>query len=291
MVFLLFPVGVRAADFTLTPMLQEVTVGDEAEKTIEVKITNTTDGVGTFRINTFDFGSLDESGGVVFLGASQNLEDKYGLAAWLRLDKEMVTLRPGNSEIVAVHIENQASLAPGGHYGALVFESDSQDVPESNGIAIHQKLAALIFVKKIGGAHPALELQGVEYTKSPFFLNKTMAFRFHNPGNVHVVPRGTMSVTDPFGRMVYRGILNQASALVLPESTRLLHATLFGVVPAFIPGRYTLTVQYRFEEEGEAKVWQEHLFLAPPLSLGSIVSFLVFSGTLFFWYRRQKRKI
>lgn len=272
-------------------MLQEVTLNEEKEVRIEVTVTNTTEVIGTFQLHVFDFGSLDESGGVAFLGASNELETKYSLASWMRPEKDSVTLLPGKSETIPILIENRESLAPGGHYGAIVFESTDPAMPESpNTIAVNQMIASLVFVKKTGGAKPALELMNVEHHASLLTFSKEVIPRFHNPGNIHVVPRGRVEVLDPLGRLVYRGVLNEASSLVLPESFRLFPTTLLPVSQAFLPGKYTLRLQYRYEEETAFQMWEKQFILFPPLTsllllgIGGVIS-------VYAWWKRRKKQL
>ena len=90
-----------------------------------------------------DFGSLDASGGVAFLGASDNLAHKYALASWMRPEKDAVFLDAGETETLKIVIENRESLSPGGHYGAVLFQvSHDENIVESNVVAVNQLISA-----------------------------------------------------------------------------------------------------------------------------------------------------
>lgn len=70
---------------------------------------------------------------------------------------------------------------------------------------------------------------------------------FKSTGNVHVVPRGYVTVTDPRGNLVAKGIINPESTLVMPGASRQFVTILQPVNPSAVKGRYTLTIHYRYD--------------------------------------------
>lgn len=282
------PTGVKAAGFTVTPMIQEVILdAGEAEETYRVTITNETESLATFELSVMDFGSLDESGGVAFLGAPSEFEEKYALASWMQPEASEVTLQPGETRSIPVRIENREGLSPGGHYGALIFKNVSLAHPSIPSVAINQIFSSLVLVKKMGGAIYGLELASFEHPDRWFSFDHVVSPRFRNSGNVHIVPRGEVRVTDPFGRLVYRGVLNEGSAIILPETFREYPLKLFSVENAFIPGRYSFDFSYRYDGREEKELWSKQFFYFPPLSSLAIAGIASSSG-LFFWFRRKK---
>lgn len=276
---------------TLSPMFQEISLEkNEQQKDFLVTLTNNTGSLMTLRLSLLDFGSLDESGGVAFLGATNDLEKKYALASWMRPGINTLTLAPGESQKVRVTIENRDTLSPGGHYGALVFKvgDDTVDPNVSNEIAINQLFSVLVFVKKLGGEIYSLDLKGNEYAKSSISLPEEIETRFQNSGNVHVTPRGTVTITDPLGHVVSKGIINEESGLILPETFRTYPAHLRSLALAFIPGRYTLHIAYRYDGKDDFIVKTEQFEVFP---LPAIIGVLLIGAIIVGWYvSRQRRK-
>lgn len=284
------PLSVGAAGFTVTPMVQEVVLDDgEAEETYVATVTNETGTLATFELSVIDFGSLDESGGVAFLGATGDLGEKYALASWMQPEASEVTLRPGETRSIKVRIENRETLSPGGHYGALVFKNTSLAVPDVPSVAINQIFSSLVLVKKTGGAKYGLELVSFEHADHWFGFQLKVAARFKNPGNVHVTPRGEVRVTDPAGRLVYRGVLNEGSSTILPETFREYPFKLFSVERAFLPGYYSIDFSYRYDGRDEKDRWSKHFFYFPPLSVLVLGSALLSIG-IFIWRRWKKSR-
>ena len=279
-----------------SPMFQEVTLEEgEREKSFSVELKNGTAVPVTLRLSLLDFGTLDESGGVAFLGAASNLEKKYALAAWMRPEKDVMTLSPGETQSVRVTIENRETLSPGGHYGAVVFKAGEDAGSDSgeNVISVSQLFSVLVFAKKIGGEIYDLKLKTEEYPKSYFTLPETIRLRFQNAGNVHLVPRGIVTLSDPLGRIVRKGIINEESAIILPETLRVYPSSFKAVETVFMPGRYTLAIQYRHDgEEAFTEVKRSFVFVPPPVMALSfcLLLFLGWIGRHFLRLQRKKSK-
>jgi hypothetical protein len=279
--------------FSVSPFFQELSVQEKDDKipfTIEIK--NNNELVTVFRISVLDFGALDESGGVAFLGSSDNL--KYGLASWIILENDTVVIAPGETQTVKGSIENRDSLSPGGHYAAVYFkmEENENSVKDNKNVALDTSFASLLFVRKIGGEIYGLNLNNVDFPFSIFKLPASVGLRFQNPGNVHVLPRGTIELTDPFGRKIQRGIINEQSAIILPETFRVFKTEMLKLTTAFVPGEYKLDVFYRFDGKTDFTRKNQSFFFVPPLFIGSVVSLLILiAGVISFIKKKNKKKL
>ncbi|MDB5169139.1 MAG: exported protein of unknown function [Candidatus Saccharibacteria bacterium] len=252
--FLSFPSHALAAQkipvgITLSPLLQQIQIqaGDVA-KSFDVTVTNNTGTVQEISLSARDFGSLNDTGGLIFEGAKNNYSQKYGLASWLSVSQDTVVLNPHESKTLLASIENRSSLQPGGHYGAVVASVGNLDSQSPDAVVINQQLVALVLVTKVGGEHYDLRLKQVTHNGNWLHLPSTVILRFQNPGNVHVIPRGLVELKSPSGTVMARGVINVDSAIVLPESFRTLPVDLTPVGKAFPwPGQYHLSVQYRYD--------------------------------------------
>ncbi|NTW13690.1 MAG: hypothetical protein HGA31_01525 [Candidatus Moranbacteria bacterium] len=236
--------------YSLEPFFQEIEIsGGELSQEVTVILRNNTDSDATFRVSMKDFGSLDESGGVAFLGGGSDFGEKYGLASWMHSDIEQFTVPSRDSQSVPVRISDRETLPAGGHYGAVLFEllGVGENADESQ-VSVRSSFASLIFINKVGG-----EIRGMTHTDT-FVLETDIAgvpdkvsVRFRNDGNTHLVPRGRIFVEDPFGRVVREGVLNADSGRMLPESQRIFSVALKPIHRALFPGTYTIGVEYRYD--------------------------------------------
>lgn len=271
---------------TVSPVFQEVLLGDEKQSDFFVEVTNNTETLSTFHVSVLDFGSLDESGGVAFLGGTSQLEKKYALASWMRPGSDTLTLPAGATEKVHVTIENRDDLSPGGHYAGLIFQHGETPVSLENGVPIDQIFSVLVFVKKKGGEIYNLEYVGKEWARSLFTLPEKIFLRFKNAGNVHVVPRGTVTLTDSLGRPVRQAILNEESGLILPETFRSFPTKFSSLKPFLFPGQYTLSLSYRYDGKDDFALSKEQFYYIPPATL--LVILFLSLGTLWYGVRRWK---
>lgn len=250
-IFLPFFVSAETKDFLLSPLFHEVAFeSDDTEKEVNVEIANRTNTDAEFFLSAVDFGALDESGGVAFLGGTGDFERRYGLASWIRLPTNRLVLPAGETETVSIAIENKESLSPGGHYGAVAFQLENPSGEKSNTslVAVRSSFASLFFVKKTGGGVMKLEYADIQNIgKDALGIPEKVSLRFRNSGNIHLVPRGVVTVRDPWGRAVRKGVINEESGRILPESYRTYGVSLKKVASAFLPGRYTISVEYRYD--------------------------------------------
>lgn len=288
--FLAFPQAVLAGGFSVTPFSQELTLRDEEKSFFNVSIQNEGAVSTTLHLTPIDFGSLDASGGAAFLGIQGNPEAHYALAPWIELDHEEVTLAPGQSETVQGWVLNRVDLSPGGHYGAILFREKDRTSSDSgaNYIAVDQAFASLLVVKKIGGEIEQFSLDKVDYSSNIFGLPKKISFNFSNTGNVHLTPRGKLFVTDPLGRHVMEGIVNEESGILLPGSDRIYIVKLYELEKNFFPGHYRLKLDYRFDGREATETWEKSVLIVPLFSLifGLILAIGIFFSATKIWKKR-----
>lgn len=202
----------------LSPAYQEVTFAEkDAEKTIHFKLFNNTRKTFEFELNPVNFAPQGENGGLKFFEA-ENSSYLFSLASYMQLESPKVQLEPGEKKDIPVNIINRQDLSPGGHYAALIV----RQMPVGEKTQVTEAVSALIFLKKTGGERYNLSLKDVSWPSSfiTFYFPKQSSVIFQNEGNIHVVPYGQAEVKDMFGRLLYKGVLNENSYFVLPDSRR-----------------------------------------------------------------------
>ena len=245
--------GVSAAKtgtLTISPFLKELKLTEnDVSNDFQLTITNNTAKTQEFTLSALDFGSLNQTGGIVFAGSNSNsLINKYGLANWLELGVNSLTLEPGQSKSIPVSIINDVTLRPGGHYAAVVSSVTNQETPDVNEISINQKLSTLIFLTKTGGEKYDLKLKKIVTSGGTFKLPNIVTLHFNNPGNVHVIPRGTVKLISLSGKVISQGIINEDSSFALPETNRQIVVDLKNISSAgLLPSIYKVQVNYRYD--------------------------------------------
>ncbi len=293
---LIWPAASLAASglqgISVSPAYQEIDLSQQQPQVqFELEISNDSTADRNFVLSTTDFGSLDEEGGVAFLGQSADTlsDGRYGLAKWMLLAQTQVEVPARQSAQVQVTVANEASLAPGGHYGAVLATAlDNNGKPLNSGkVGVKQVLSSLILLTKAGGAAPSLKLISQISNGRVWSLPSQINYRFQNSGNVHVVPRGIVTITDPAGRVVERGSLNAESGIILPESFRQYSMPLTSLATAWLPGQYAITTAYRYDGTEVTKTLVTHSWYAGAVVvwlLGGLAATLL---VIIVWRRRR----
>lgn len=281
----------NAKGFSVSPFFQEVNLEKEqSEATFNVEIANNTGNLAVFKLSVVDFGALDETGGVAFLGDSKDLTNKYGLTSWISLEKDGLVINPGEKQAIKVTIQNKESLAPGGHYAAIMAKLDAGESASdgnSSEVALNPSFSSLIFARKIGGEVYGLNLKDKEITRGFLGLPSNVRLRFQNTGNVHVTPHGLVRLFDPLGREVARGIINEESALALPETFRVFPTQMRKIALAFVPGRYELSIDYRYNGNNNFTTEQQSIFVIPAIDIFAII---ILVAAMYVWFEIKGRR-
>jgi hypothetical protein len=260
---------------TVTPAFQQVEISSsETEHPVSFTITNNEPSAQTINLSAADFNTLNETGGLLFVGTNPTaLQKKYGLAKWLGLDQQQITLAPKQTAAVQAKVLNLPDLKPGGHYGALMLAlNNASSGNRKNNVALHPIASSLLFVTKLGGDTHKLGLQAVDIKRSIFSLPGSVTLRFHNDGNTHVVPRGSVRLIDSNGTLLRKGVINENSSIILPETSRLYYVPLKQITSSSRLGHYIIKVDFRFDGTSQFRSFLKNLIYIP---LGKIVSFLV----------------
>ena len=119
--------GKNVPGVSFSPALSEISLpADQPSLKTQVTLRNRSAVTQTYALSVVDFGSLDEQGGVAFLGApSSELDHQYGLASWMKPDLATVQIPGGGSVDITLTVENRPTLAAGGHYGAILATEQS----------------------------------------------------------------------------------------------------------------------------------------------------------------------
>jgi hypothetical protein len=279
----------------VSPIYQDAHLAvDQAEVHYVVHLTNRTAEPQDFKLSTVDFGSLNDSGGVAFLGTStSDFSKKYGLASWMKLDQSTVDVPSGKSVEVGVTIANSDSLTVGGHYGAIL--ATAQTAPEDGVIrprvGVFEVLSSLLLLVKDGPAvNRAMEVVSQTTNGSLMKFPGTVTDKFRNTGNVHVVPRGVVEIRDPLGRLVARGAINEDSGIMLPQMERKYETPLMRLAAVYLPGRYSVNLTYRFDGTTSTKSFTASIwYLGRAGVWGGLAVILLILGAGVWGLRRRLR--
>lgn len=218
----------EARALTISPPVIELSVDPGNVITEEIKIVNTTDEPQIFYLAKADFTASGEGGEPSFLKAEEVPEDyPYSLTAWLKFSDSQIFLPAWEKASVKVIISVPQEASPGGHYGAVFFESRAPELTGETAVGVVSKIGTLILVRVAGKTVEQAKVASFDtQTAGHCFAHKPIKFytRFENTGNVHLKPSGKIDVYNLVGRVVASLEVNEKGGNVLPGSTRRFEA-------------------------------------------------------------------
>lgn len=231
-----------------------------------IKIKNVGGSEQTYYPEVLDFKSDNKSGTPIFLKKGES-SGTYSLSSWISVSKEPIILKPNESAALNFNITVPANAEPGGHYAGILFSTEPPDPTGTNQIGLASKVGSLILVRVGGAAKEAANITNFTTNKNNYENAQNIEFSttVANTGNVHVQPKGVISVKNVVGGQVAAIDVNQLSANVLPGSSRIFDSSWKD--PGFKLGYYTATVTLNYGNPAQTVTSQTSFWIIPWMTL------------------------
>ncbi len=219
-------------------------------------------------------------GGVIFVERGST-PTPYALATWVQVPLVPLVIQPAQTVALNYAIDIPHDAEPGGHYAALLVESEPEGGVEA--VRVSTALSSILLVRVSGEVEESGYIQSFE---ADDIVSRAQVGRFHlrftNTGNVHIEPRGDIRILNMFGRERGRLTVGQADAFgpVLPRSTKDYVFSWEGD-PGFLDiGVYRARAELRYGEIGIHDVYETAYFFIFPV----VPTLLLCGGALLFLY-------
>ncbi len=217
-----------------------------------------------------DFTALSTTGSVLFLNNTTHGATQHGLAHWMSVNEPSFDLQPGASKTLVVTIADVASMAPGGHYGAVIFKAVPTGMTNANNlITTNAEVSLLIFLTTYNSGTQNITLAQPALSPIALTLPDSIDLVFTNIGDTQTTPRGVMTLNGRTGQEGARGIMDTDSGLILPSTSRLYSVAFKPEARIIWPGVYHLNIYYRAGSDGKIRTLSKSfLYLSPGLVFG-----------------------
>lgn len=258
---------------------------DEVQQ-VEVVYTNHSAKPITLQIFPIDFKQADDFGAIQMLSNPGSYS--YSLSSFLSLESDTVLLDGGQKKTFIVTIKNREDLSPGGHYAAVVAKVINDDT--TGRPLVSPAVSSLILLRKMGGERFNLSLKDVNWPENSvvFDYPRSLTLTFQNEGNIHVIPYGRVDVTDLFGRLIYKGVINTSSSAVFPESRRHITVDMEMVEKYFPVSVNTITVKGQDSLHKVSYSYSETFIYINPFVI--LIIILIISGLVWIRIKSKRRK-
>ncbi|MFC1638692.1 hypothetical protein ACFL26_00270 [Patescibacteria group bacterium] len=218
---LLLPQGADA--LTVSPPYFDYSLNPGDTVLDVIKIYNESNSTETFYPIIMNFGSDESEGGTPQFYPPQEDRMGTGLADWITVSTEPITVGPEERANLQFAINVPADdVQPGGHYGSILL-STSPPVTDGVGVGVASQLATIILVRVAGEVREIGSIAEFGF-KDPAvwynYLPVDFFLRFENSGNTHLRPTGNLLIEDMWGRRAATVKVNSDFKSVLPMSIR-----------------------------------------------------------------------
>jgi hypothetical protein len=208
---------------SVTPPLFQLSVlpGDIWQSSI--KVVNGNPYPLTVYAEVVNFSATGEAGQGRFETIRESGGDKVTLAEWINISPGPYTISPEQTEDIQFFVEVPKDANPGGHYAAILISTEPPEVQKEIAVRTSQVVTSLLFLRIEGDVHEEGTIR--EFRAVDSFLDVpdvTFSLRFENKGNVHLQPRGNITITNMWGTERGSIPINYQTKFgnVLPQSIR-----------------------------------------------------------------------
>ena len=180
----------------------------------DIRVRNESDSPITYTVLLEDFTTAGEEGQVV-LEEGENV-NSYSLANWMELSSKEITLQPKEERRFPFIINIPKDAEPGGHYASVLFVTAGGKV--EGGASVSNRVGSLVLLRVSGNVTEEASLESFSAPKFSQNGPIDLDLRVRNNGNTHISPKGTIVITNIFGKKVDE--LPLSGRNVLPGSTR-----------------------------------------------------------------------
>ncbi|HSH18297.1 MAG TPA: DUF916 domain-containing protein [Candidatus Saccharimonadales bacterium] len=264
------------AGLAISPPSYELSANPGDTITNTIRVDNLIDQAQEVTVSPRNFTALGEEGQV-------NLTEEdstYSLAKWITIAPAKGSVAPKESQEFTYTIKVPANAEPGGRFGSIVFKTTARPLQGQSGVAVGQEIGSLLFLKIAGNVQ---EKSSVADFKAARAINeyKPVPFevRVKNEGNVHLRPKGTVTITNIFGKKVATVPLESRN--VLPDAVRKMTAE-WKDGGRLIFGRYTATVSVVYGSDNQIATASTTFWGFPYTIMLVILGALILLGGLAF---------
>lgn len=277
------PVNVAAATgLTIRPVKVSHTLQPGQSVSGVIRVTSASDGEPiNVEASVEDFIPVAGAESIQFVGRAQGLTT---VRDWINLGGQTVfELKQSESVDIPYTITAPGDAEPGSHFGVAFFKATRPSTGNET-LSIGARIGMLILVT-VPGNHlqkgQILDFSGPKFIQT---LPAGFAIKFENTGTVHFEPKGTMTISNMFGRAVAR--IPIQGQTVLPTGVKNINVN--WEQNGWFLGRYTASATL-YDGEGIAMSTDSLSFWIVPVWY--LLGFALAVVVLFFIIRWLKRRV
>lgn len=249
------------------------------------------------QVNNFVSGGEDGTPKII-LDKDEDANNAYSMVDWVE-PLPSLRLVPREIKTMTATINVPKDASPGGHYAVIRFTSVPPSL-EGSGVSLSASIGVLVLVTVSGKITEGINIESISVSrnskKGSFFESGPLEFseRIKNTGNVHVQPKGQLSITNMFGKKLTDLNINQPPGNVLPQSIREFKQSLDSAVIGNkrLFGRYTAKLTVTYGTDKKTATSTITFWVIPYKIVALVIAILIALFFLFrFLLKRYNRRV
>jgi len=267
------------AGLSISPPSFELSANPGGTLENTIKVENVSAETLKIAVDRRNFTAVGEEGAV---GLTEE-ETNFSLASWITVTPPEAEIPAKSTRIFNFKINVPLNAEAGGHFGSIVFRIGGGPITQT-GASVTQELGALILLRIAGKTTEEATLQSF-FTQKKFWEYGPVEFEIKtkNSGNVHLKPKGTITISNSFGKKV--GVVEVEPKNVLPGAVRKSTAS-WG--KKILLGKYTAVLSLVYGAGSGKMITGSTTFIGFPYRIGGVV-LAVLLVLFFLLYRGRKR--
>jgi len=260
---------------TVFPAVQDKLVTPGESTRLQLQFKNNNQMFVSGQIKVADYIISDKRGTPILIEDQQN-KPKYGAASWITPSYDEITISPNNYVTVDLFVTVPNEVASCGKYAIVYFQPSltrlrGVNARTESASAINIKFGALVnFIVQDKLCRENMQILNL---KTPGFLEFgpiNTSFDLVNMGDVHIVPKGSVVLTDMFGKTVVSKSIEEQR--IFPETAKEYKASLG---PTWMIGRYKLQLDTNFGSKDFKRSALAYIWVFPVRSVAAIALALI----------------
>ena len=210
--------GQTVTGLSAIPPKLEVEVKPDGSTTQAIKVRNESSETKTIKVSLRDYVVNDNKGTPTFLEGVSNENNRWAASSWIQLSQTSLTIKPGETKSINLTILPPANALPGGHYAAVVYSPESFASLNTTGASVQTNVGTLVYITIPGEINQKASVQSFTAPKFSEFGPIDFKTTIKNLSDVHILPKGAITVKNWFGREIDKLQLTETN--IFPYTTR-----------------------------------------------------------------------
>ena len=274
--------------FTAIPPRLEIRAkpGEFVQKTVQFR--NEGDTTAYLTIVSKDFIVKDTAGTPEFV--TSLVSGRWAASSWIRLSPTSVAVAPKQVINITLSANVPLDALPGGHYAGVLYQGTGAAPRIGTGIGagtgVQQIVGTLVYLTVEG---PVTEQALVKRFEAPRFLEfgpVPFTTEILNQSDLHVAPRGQITVRNMFGKTMV--VLPLEERNIFPGAS-FVYTNTWNT--KYLLGRYRADLSAAYGSQGHALAATIYFIVFPVrIALAVILAVVIIILIILFIRRRQKEK-